>query len=392
MSFEIVTLDTLSDIPADQWDALTAGNPLLSHAYLEAMESTRCATAQTGWMPQHIALLRDGKLCAAMPLYVKGHSRGEYVFDHTWADAYARYGMTYYPKLVSAVPFTPVPGPRLLGVNPADHLLLLDAAKRHARELGCSSLHVLFPQDSELAVLQQAGLMLRANIQFHWHNHRYPDMDAFTAALSQSKRKTLRQGRRKLAEAGITFRWLTGRQIDTQSLRFLYLCYVQTYFEHGNRPYLNLDFFERIHDRLGESLVIVLAERHGAPIAAALNIRHGGRLYGRYWGCAEFVPGLHFETCYLQGIEYAIAHGIDVFEGGAQGEHKLARGMLPVQTWSAHWVEDPVFGPAIADFLERETPFIEEYINDLMAHSPYRKEPTTRKTHTTRLAGPRRRP
>lgn len=372
MSFEIAVLDTLSAVSAHEWDALTAGHPLLSHAYLEALESTRCAVPRTGWAPRHLALLRDGALRAALPLYAKNHSRGEYVFDHAWADAYARYGMDYFPKLVGAVPFTPVPGPRLLAHDHNDRLILLEAAKQLAREQGYSSLHILFPQEDEIPALKKAGLMLRANIQFHWRNQGYPDMAAFIAALTRSKRKRLLQGRRKLAEADITFTWLTGRKIDSDTLRFLYLCYVQTYLQHGNRPYLNLDFFERIHDRLAASLVIVKAERHGVPIAAALNIRHGDRLFGRYWGATEFVPGLHFETCYLQGIEYAITHGIEVFEGGAQGEHKLARGMLPVQTWSAHWVEDPVFGPAIADFLERETPFIEGYITELNAHSPYR--------------------
>lgn len=378
MTAEIVVLNSLSEIKPDEWDALAAGNPLLSHAYLESLESTHCAVPRTGWLPQHIALLRNGRLQAALPLYGKMHSRGEYVFDHAWADAYARYGMNYFPKLVSAVPFTPVPGPRLLARDPADRPALLHAAKQLARDEGYSSLHVLFPHDDEVEMLRREGLMLRANVQFHWQNHGYENMAAFIAALTQSRRKRLNQERRKLAEAGVSFRWLTGRQIDSDTLRFMYLCYMQTYLEHGNRPYLNLNFFERIHDRMGDAMVVVLAERHGQAVAAALNIRDGDRLYGRYWGCTEFVPGLHFETCYVQGIEYAIAHGIQVFEGGAQGEHKLARGMLPVQTWSAHWVDDPVFGPAIADFLQRETPFIEEYMMQLAEHSPFRREQSAR--------------
>ena len=375
MNCEIFCLDTISALRAEQWDALTDGNPLLSHAYFAALEATHCATPQTGWTPRHLILLRSGRVGAAMPLYAKTHSRGEYVFDQAWAQAYARYGMDYYPKLVSAVPFTPVPGRRLLAGDRNDQLLLLTAALRLANEQPYSSLHVLFPQEDELAVLQEAGLKLRSNVQFHWINTGYRDMDDFLAALQQQKRKKLRQDRRRVADAGIEFQWLSGKDIDSATLRFLYLCYVQTYLEHGNRPYLSLEFFERLHDRLAGSLVIVQAHRRGAPIAAALNVRHGDRLYGRYWGCTEAIPGLHFETCYTQGIEYCINHGIRVFEGGAQGEHKLARGMLPVQTHSAHWIKDPVFSPAVADFLEREGPNVERYIEHLREHSPYRDTP-----------------
>ena len=380
MSFEIICVESISDVAAQDWDALAQGHPLLSHAYLEALESTYCAVPRTGWLPQHLALRRGGTIRAVMPLYAKSHSRGEYVFDQAWADAYGRYGMDYYPKLICAIPFTPVPGPRLLAHDQNDRLLLLEAAKQLLRERGYSSLHVLFPGNEDLPALERAGLLFRGNVQFHWHNRGYADMDAFIKELTQSKRKKLRQDRRRLAEAGIEFRWCTGREIDGPTLRYLYLCYVQTYLEHGNRPYLNLDFFERIHDRITESLAVVVAERRGTPVAAALNIRHEDRLFGRYWGCTEFVSGLHFETCYLQGIEYSIAHGIRVFEGGAQGEHKLARGMLPVQTWSAHWIEDPVFGPAIADFLHREQPFVDEYVAALHAHSPYRQAPETTPT------------
>lgn len=373
VNFEVICLDSMAAVPAGEWDALTHGHPLLSHAYLEALESTHCAVPRTGWTPRHLILRRGGAVRAAMPLYAKLHSRGEYVFDHAWADAYARYGIDYFPKLVCGIPFTPVPGPRLLAHDQNDRHLLLAAAKQMLRTHGYSSLHVLFPHDADLPALRQAGLLFRSNVQFHWRNRGYKDMGDFLAALSQPKRKKLRQERQRLASADIRFKWLTGREINSDILRFLYLCYVQTYLEHGNRPYLNLDFFERLQDRLAASMVVVVAERRGMPIAAALNIRHADRLFGRYWGSTESVPGLHFETCYLQGIEYAIAHGIEVFEGGAQGEHKLARGMLPVQTVSAHWIEDPVFGPAIADFLRQETPFIDEYIAQLMAHSPYRQ-------------------
>ena len=373
MSFEIIRLSSISDVPAAQWDALAQGHPLVSHAYLEAMESTHCAEERTGWIPQHLALLRSGALRAAMPLYAKTHPWGEYVFDHAWAHAYERYGMDYYPKLVCAVPFTPVPGPRILGLDHNDRHSLLEAAKALVQNEGYSSLHVLFPHEEDHRVLDRAGLLFRSNVQFHWQDQGYADMDAFLAAMSQPKRKKLRQERRKLHDADIRFHWLTGSEIDSATLRFVYLCYVRTYLDHGNAPYLNLDFFERIYDRLGASLVVVLAERKGVPIAAALNIRHGERLFGRYWGCKEFVPGLHFETCYLQGIEYCLANGISVFEGGAQGEHKLARGMLPVRTVSAHWINDPVFGRAVADFLQREGRLIDSYLTEMLEHSPFRR-------------------
>ena len=372
LNCEIVCLESISAIPANQWDEMAGDHPLVSHAYLEALETTHCAVPRTGWAPHHLVLLRDGRPRAAMPLYLKNHSRGEYVFDYAWAEAYSRYGIPYYPKLLSAVPFTPVPGPRLLAHDRKDQRLLLDGAIYLLREHGYSSLHILFPPQEDLELLEDTGFMLRHNVQFHWENRSYPDMNGFLADLTQSKRKKLRQDRRKVAAAGIRFKWLTGKEIDHATLRFLYLCYVQTYLEHGNAPYLNLDFFERIHDRNPDALVVIVAEREGRPIAAALNIRHGHKLYGRYWGCTEHVPGLHFETCYLQGIEYCIARGISVFEGGAQGEHKLARGMLPVVTYSAHWIEDPVFRPAIADFLQRETPVIQRYYEELLSHSPYR--------------------
>ena len=373
VSPEIVSIDSISAVPAKEWDALAQGHPLVSHAYLEALEATHCVAERTGWMPTHLVLRRSGAMRAAMPLYAKAHSWGENVFDHAWAQAYERYGMDYYPKLVCAVPFTPVPGPRILAYDHHDRRLILEAAKQFTQENGFSSLHVLFPHEEDRRALEQAGLLFRSGVQFHWKNQGWADMDAFLGALSQPKRKKLRQDRKKLHEADVQFHWLTGHEIDSATLRFLYLCYVQTYYEHGNAPYLNLDFFERLYDRLGASLVVVLAERRGVPIAAALNIRHDDRLFGRYWGCKEFLPGLHFETCYVQGIEYCLAHGISVFEGGAQGEHKLARGMLPVKTVSAHWVDDPVFGPAVADFLKREGRVIDLYLAEMQNHSPYRR-------------------
>lgn len=374
MNFRIHRAHHISDFPEREWDALTQGHPLLSHAYLHALESSGSACAITGWEPAHLAVVRGGAIRAAMPLYKKTHSMGEYVFDQAWAHAYARYGMSYYPKLVCAVPFTPVPGPRLLALDHNDRLLLIEAAKRLASHQGCSSLHVLFPHEEDHHALRQSGLMFRGNVQFHWLNAGYATFGDFLSALTASKRKKLRQERRRVLEAGISFQWLEGSDIDEATLRFLYLCYVRTYHAHGHRPHLNLDFFERLHSRLASHMVIVLASMGNTPIAAALNLRHDKRLFGRYWGAIEFVPGLHFETCYLQGIEYCISHGLKYFEGGAQGEHKLARGMMPVATWSAHWVEDPVFAPAVSDFLKRETSLLAEYMAELEAHSPYRTD------------------
>jgi len=364
---------SLAALDAAQWNALAGPQPFVRHEFLSALHDTGCASAETGWTPYFLALRRDGQLAAAVPLYLKTHSRGEYVFDFAWADAFERHGLRYYPKLLSAVPFTPVAGARLLAAHHDDRMALAHGLIELAQGLKVSSLHLLFPCAQDLAALREAGYMIREGVQFHWHNPGYADMDQFLAAMNHDKRKKIRQDRKKVAQAGISYRWLTGSQIDAASLAFFYRCYCRTYYEHGNPPYLNEAFFTRIHAELPDALVLVLAMRDGEPVAAALNLRGGDSLYGRYWGSETYVPGLHFETCYLQAIEYCIAHGLSRFEGGAQGEHKMARGLLPTPTWSAHWVADRRFADAIQDFLDHETPAVQRYMDELEAHAPFKQ-------------------
>ena len=369
-----LTIETdLSRIDARQWDALAGDQPFLRHAFLRAMHETGCASPRTGWSPHYLALWRGQTLAGAVPLYLKSHSRGEYVFDHAWADAFERYGLRYYPKLLSAVPFTPVTGPRLLAAGPDERAALARALIAFAEEIGVSSLHLLFPSDTDMRALREAGFLVRESVQFHWRNAGHADFDAFLASMSHDKRKKIRQDRKKVAAAGLRHRWLRGDAIGADELDFFYQCYRTTYFQHGNPPYLSADFFHRAHRDQPDAFVLILAERDGAPVAAALNLAGGDALYGRYWGATEYVPGLHFETCYMQAIAYCIAHGFARFEGGAQGEHKMARGLLPTPTWSAHWVADPRFADAIQRFLDEETTAVEGYLDELEAHTPFKQ-------------------
>ena len=362
----------IKDINPDQWDQLAGPQPFVRHAFLLALDQTQCATAQTGWSPHFLLMQRDGVLAGAMPIYLKSHSRGEYVFDHAWARAFEQHGLPYYPKLLSAIPFTPVNGPRLLAQHHEDRVLLAREAINLCQQNNISSLHVLFPQEADQKALVEAGFLLRHSIQFHWNNQGYTCLDDFLGSLTQQKRKKLKQDRKKSVQAGLEFKWLQGRQIDERVLTFFFRCYSQTYLEHGNPPYLNLAFFQSLHASMAENLVIILVEQDGEPIAAALNILDGSTLYGRYWGSLKFISGLHFETCYMQGIEFCIAHGISVFEGGAQGEHKLSRGMLPVKTCSAHWIADERFAQAVDHYLSHESPAVDAYLDELQTHSPFK--------------------
>ena len=363
----------LADIPPEQWNALAGDHPTVHYDYLNGLEVNGCVGPGTGWSPHHIILRRHNRLVGAMPLYLKAHSRGEYVFDHAWAHAFESHGLAYYPKLLSAVPFTPVPGPRLLAHNKSDKLKLLRAAISLADSNALSSLHILFPDTADLDVMTDAGLMTRKNVQFHWSNQNYRTMDDFLAGMTQKNRKKIRQSRRKLVEEDVRFQWIEGSCIDDATLDFFYRCYHQTYTEHGNRPYLNPEFFYHLRSTMPDNIMIVLACQGEKPIASAFNLRNKNRLFGRYWGCLSFISGLHFETCYMQGIEYSIVKGLEVFEGGAQGEHKLARGLLPVQTLSAHWVRDRRYANAISDFLTREDDAISKYVDVLGNHSPFRQ-------------------
>ena len=369
---EFTVVESLAGISPAAWNILSGGQPLLAHAFLHALHETRCACEDTGWGPRYIVGHAAGELVAAMPLYLKTHSYGEYVFDWSWADAYRRHGRRYYPKLLAAIPFTPATGPRLLVRDPAHRAALWREAIALARRLRVSSLHVLFPDPAEAAALAAPGILHRHGIQFRWENQAHPDFAGFLATFSHDKRKKIRQDRARVRNAGVTYRWLDGRSATAADWRFFFSCYANTYQEHRSTPYLNPEFFQRLAASMPDNLLLIIGDRDAEPLCAALNIHDGGTLWGRYWGTREFVSGLHFETCYYQAIEFCIARGIARFEGGAQGGHKLARGFLPVRTHSLHWIADPDFAAAIADFLARESSDIGQVLDELQESSPYK--------------------
>lgn len=374
--YECRLLSSLNEVDAPTWDELLGSvpdsNPFLSHAFLHALHASGSASADTGWQPQFITIWQGKQLQAAMPLYLKEHSYGEYVFDWAWADAYHRHGLEYYPKLLSAIPFTPVSGARLLARDQAAQQALISSLMQLQQDLGLSSIHILYPPEQQAKALQQAGFMLRYGVQFHWLNRGYHSFDEFLMSLEAKKRKNIRAERRKVKEAGIRFRHLRGSEAGAEDWAFFKRCYDQTYAEHRSTPYLNLDFFLRIAAALPEQILLVLAERDGRRIAASLFFHDQQSLYGRYWGAIEHHSCLHFEAAYYQGIEFCITNCIPGFEGGAQGEHKLARGFEPQPTLSAHWLAHPAFAGAVERFLERESAGVAHYIEELNEHLPYR--------------------
>jgi len=363
-------VDSLAAVDRDEWNALAGQQPFVRHEFLSALMETGCASAQRGWRPQFLLARRAGALAGAMPLFAKTHSYGEYVFDWAWADAHERHGVEYYPKLLCAIPFTPVQGPRILGGDP-EKKLLIEAALELARD--SSSLHVLFAPEEEARLLAGQGMMLRRTVQFHWRNRGYADFEDFLGRLSHQRRKNIRQERRRVHEAGVSFRWLEGAAIERRHWEFFNRCYRRTYAAHRSSPYLSLEFFVRIGAALPHNVVLLLAERRSAPLAASLLLRDERSLYGRYWGAVEHVPLLHFECCYYQAIDYAIARRLEVFEGGAQGEHKIFRGLMPVEALSAHWLAHPRFARAVESFLEREGAGIARYVDELCEHSPFKR-------------------
>ena len=372
-------LDGIAAVDAAQWNALVAGDaPFLRHEFLLTLEETGCVGAGNGWTPQHLLLSEDRRPVAAVPGYLKSHSRGEFVFDFSWANAYHQHGLAYYPKLLSAIPFTPVTGPRLLVADASRRRELEDALVRTAKEavkrLGLSSWHVLFPQDHEAAQLERAGMTLRRDVQFHWHNRGYGSFEDFLATFTAEKRKKARRERRRVAEAGITFDTLTGGEVDAALWRRLYGFYADTFHRHGHRPYLNLEFFRRIATRLPESLLLKVARLGGEPIAVAIFFQDATCLYGRYWGAGGEYHSLHFEACYYQGIEHCIQHGLARFEPGTQGEHKVPRGFVPAYTRSAHFIAHPGFSAAIREFAGREARAVEEYAQGINDHLPFHRE------------------
>lgn len=376
-SLTLKTVDTLGGVDPAAWNRLAHGHPFLRHEFLHGLEQTGCVGPRTAWRPAHVLLTgAGGTLLAALPLYLKHDSRGEFVFDWGWADAYERTGRPYYPKLVSAIPFTPATGPRvLIGPEAPDDAAhrLVAAAHELADELGASSLHVLFPAPRQASLLKTQGLLLRKSCQFHWHNQDYSDFDDFLSRFSSAKRKKARRERRRIAESGIRFEHLRGDEVEGADWDAVYEFHAQTFLRRGRPPYLNRDMFDRIARTMPENLVVILARYESQPIATAICFRGAGALYGRYWGSLADFHSLHFETCYYQGIDYCIREGLELFEPGTQGEHKISRGFSPTATWSCHWLRDADFREAVADFLERETAHVDAYMEHLEDHLPYRR-------------------
>lgn len=367
-------LNTVCDIPADQWDALNpSGNPFVSHAFLSALESSASVGPGTGWSPAPL-VMRDseGNPAAVLPAYFKTHSQGEYVFDHHWAEAFERAGGRYYPKLQIAAPFSPVPGPRLLVKDPVYALPLLQAAQAVVDQNGLSSAHATFVVESELDIFRQAGWLVRTGTQFHWKNRDYADFEGFLAALSSRKRKAVRKERAG-AQSQVRIEQLAGSEIKAEHWDAFWVFYQDTGARKWGRPYLTRAFFDIIGNTMQDSLVLFLAYQDKEPVAGALNFISQDCLYGRYWGCSRDIAFLHFELCYYQAIDFAIAHGLKRVEAGAQGEHKLARGYEAVPTYSAHYIANKGFRLAVADFLERETHAMEREIEFLGEMAPFKK-------------------
>ena len=369
------------DIDAFGWDALLAQQdaptPFMSHAYLLALHESGSAMPKTGWKPHFVTLWQEDQLVAACALYLKSHSYGEYVFDWAWANAYGEHGLAYYPKGLVGVPFTPVPGARLLAVNSNSRTHLLQTLLDVCKDLELSSLHLLFTSPQDQIACDALGLMQRQTVQFHWHNAQFTDFDHFLSSLSQEKRKKIKQERRRVHDAGVTFQTQVGSEISKQNWDFFYNCYERTYLEHGNAPYLSRSFFQSMQDHMADNWVMFIAERASQPIACSLIAIHAlgtehAVAYGRYWGALERVDCLHFEACYYQPLSWCIDNQVSCFEGGAQGEHKMARALMPVTTYSAHWLAHPAFADAVERFLERERSGIDNYLEHLAERSPFK--------------------
>ncbi len=370
--------ETLKNIPADDWNRLNeTNNPFLCYQFLRALEETSCIGKHSGWLPQYLTLESENTLTGIAPLFLKSHSYGEYIFDWAWANAYEQAGLQYYPKLIAAVPFTPVTGPRLLVKSDKNACLarqaLIQGALQHAQALKVSSLHWLFIPESQLTELIQQQHMQRVGYQFHWHNQNYRDFDEFLASFSAHKRKKVKRERRYVQEAGIHMQVVEGKDITPWMWNQFYEFHHATIRYRGATPYLNAGFFRALGRTMPESVVLIMANQGGETVAAALNLRNERTLFGRYWGCRDNFHSLHFETCYYRAIDYCIEQGLQTFEAGAQGEHKLSRGFLPTPIYSAHWLSHVGFSSAVADFLKREKNGIEFYMDELNEHSPFKQ-------------------
>lgn len=377
-STQISVVDSLERVDPRQWNRLVKdNNPFLRHEFLVALERHECVGEASGWQPQHL-LLHDERcrLVAASPLYIKHHSHGEFVFDWSWAEAYQRNRLAYYPKLVSAIPYTPMTGQRLLLAPDVDQAQvgrrLVQASIELARACDYSSVHWLFPTETQRSFFAQQGLIIRQGCQYHWHNRDYQDFEDYLSHFNSRKRKNLIKERRQVIAAGVSFRRLHGHEISAEEWALFHRFYREIYDRKWGFPSLSLEFFQEIGQTLADQVVLVLAYREGRCIAAALNLRSDNTLYGRHWGCDEQLPGLHFEACYYQGLEYCIEHGLQRFEPGAQGEHKIARGFLPTRTWSAHWMANPEFRQAIDHYVQLEAVEMDKHMQRLEAHSPFR--------------------
>lgn len=370
----------LQGISPAAWQVLAGAHPMLDYKFLHAFESSASVDHHTGWIPYHLTVLDGGQLVAAAPCYIKTHSYGEYVFDWSWADAYERAGGTYYPKLISAIPFSPVTGPRLL-IHPEypdpGHLAaaILQQIQHLCEQHGLSGAHILFPDAEGAGHFAQQGWLRRDGVQFRWENPGYADWEAFLAVLSRDKRKKIRQERNKVAQQGVTCRVVDGHQLSEADLILFYQCYSNTYHMYGSQPYLTFAFFEQVVREMPGNILLFIATHVGENIAASLCVLGPDTLYGRYWGSLRDISCLHFELCYYQPQAFCISHQIRYFEGGAQGVHKLARGFMPYTTCSYHWLANADFQESVARFLSREEGAMQEYVNELEERSPYKTAP-----------------
>jgi len=376
----VQVINALDEFPAAAWNALQGtDNPFLRHEFLSALERHGCVSPANGWQPYHLLLQEDERLLAAAPGYLKADSWGEFVFDWSWANAYERTGRAYYPKFVSAVPLTPATGPRILLAEGTDPMLaasaLASGGQTLCERMKLSSMHWLFPEQGQAEALTAAGLSLRTGCQFHWRNQGYRDFQDFLETFSSKKRKNVRRERRLAAETGLEFVIVPGDAVTDADWLAFFRFYQRTFQLHGNLAVLSLAFFMDIGRNLADRVLMVQGRDSQGLAAAALLLRSDTALYGRYWGCREELPGVHFETCFYQGIAYCIEQGLELFEPGAQGEHKIARGFLPTLTRSCHWIHDPGFRSAIHGFLDRERAMIRSYMTELQGHSPYREPP-----------------
>ena len=381
-TLQVKLVQGIGQIEARLWDACVGPDqPFLSHAFLSALEDSGSASQRTGWLPLHLVVEAGGELIGCAPMYLKSHSYGEYVFDWGWANAYERAGGTYYPKLQVSVPFTPVPGPRLLvrpEVGAPARGMLAHALVSAAEQLNVSSLHVTFCREDEWDTLGNAGLLKRQGVQYHWHNRGYGTFDDFLGTLKSSKRKTIRKERARVGEQGLSIEVLTGDTLTPDIWGAFYPFYLSTVDKRWGSAYLTKRFFARLGETMPERVVLMMARHGGRYVAGALNLLGADTLYGRVWGCRQPFEFLHFEACYYQAIEFAIAHRLERFEGGAQGEHKMFRGLMPVESLSAHWLAHPRFARAIEDYLERESRGVARYVDELNEHSPYRASESNR--------------